>query len=356
MDGREPIILTAEGRSCRLEIYSGALAVEVKNLVAPGRGLILMDRAFKDEAPAWRRDFSDFTVVLPEAAGEAVKSLDQARDILETMVKAALDRDDWLIVRGGGSLTDLGGFCAGLYRRGLRLMLIPTTLLGAVDAAVGGKTAVNLGGAKNQVGHFYLPEYVLADLAAIRALPEERLAEGLVEAYKTGLLLDRRLTALVEERTDELLAGDERLLAEVIRRSVRAKAAAVERDFREEKNLREFLNLGHTYGHAAEALIPGLSHGRAVALGLAVMAEMSRAHGLSEAEVFRITAAVRRLGGPWPDLPPEAEILRLLRADKKNRGGRLRFVVLKALRQPAIIYATPEEILRAAQTALSNQP
>jgi 3-dehydroquinate synthetase len=343
------LILKAEGRECRLETAEAFTTERARELTRGRRGLILMDRNFEPEAGAWREAFPGFTVMFPSVAGEAAKSLEEAARVLEALAAHSLNRDDWLIARGGGSVTDLGGFCAGLYQRGLKLGLIPTTLLGAVDAAVGGKTAVNFAGAKNQLGHFYLPRFVLADLPAIRALPEARLAEGLAEAYKTGLLFDPRLSAMVEG-----WAGEPGGLAEIIRRSVHAKAALVAQDFREEKGLREVLNLGHTFGHVAESFYSGLSHGRAVALGLAVMAQLSRAHGLDDAEAGRITSVARRLGGPWPASLSAEEFYRRLKADKKNRGGRPRFIVLKAPQQPEVIEAAPEEIWSAAVEVLGE--
>ncbi|MDR2934857.1 MAG: 3-dehydroquinate synthase [Candidatus Adiutrix sp.] len=345
-------ILRAEGRRCLIETVARGLAGRLRRLTRGRRGLLLLDRAFRAETEDWRDALPGFSLAFTARRGEAAKNWGEARRLLTRMAEAGLARDDWLVVRGGGSLSDLGAFCAGLYRRGLRLILVTTTLLGAVDAAVGGKTALNFGGAKNQVGHFYLPERVLVDLAAFRSLPRARLAEGLAEAYKTGLLFDRNLADLVDRRSAELLAGDQDLLAETARRSFQAKAALVARDFREEKGLREVLNLGHTYGHVAEAHA-GLNHGRAVALGLSVAAELSRGRaGLPASEAARIQAVSGRLGGPWPPPVPEAAARRLLQADKKIRGGRLRFVALAEVERPVIMEVSADEILNAAAAAL----
>ena len=350
MGRRDQTVLRAEGRRCLIETAALGLAGRLRRLTRGRRGLLLLDHAFRAEAEDWRAALPGFTLAFTARRGEAAKNWGEARRLLTRLAEAGLARDDWLVVRGGGSLSDLGAFCAGLYRRGLRLILVTTTLLGAVDAAVGGKTALNFGGAKNQVGHFYLPERVLVDLASFRSLPKARLAEGLAEAYKTGLLFDRSLADLVDRRFGDLLAGDQELLAEASRRSFQAKAALVARDFREEKGLREVLNLGHTYGHVVEAQT-GLSHGRAVALGLAVAAELSRdLAGFKEAE--RLKTVARRLGGPWPPPVPEAEARRLLRADKKIRGGRLRFVALAEVERPVILEVAADDILSAAERAL----
>ncbi|MDR0880929.1 MAG: 3-dehydroquinate synthase [Candidatus Adiutrix sp.] len=346
-----PVSLVAEGRSCAISTVTDGLPARLRALTAPRRGLILLDQAFRAEAETWARELPGFQVIFPTRPGEEAKTLDEARLILTALAEAGLSRDDWLIVRGGGSLTDLGALAAGLYQRGLRLILVPTTLLGAVDAAVGGKTAVNFNGAKNQVGHFYLPQNVLVDLKSLATLPRERLAEGLVEAYKTGLLFDPALAALAEDQAGPILEGDLRLTAEVARRSYAAKAALVARDFREEKGLRDVLNLGHTFGHLAESFYaPSLSHGRAVALGLRVAAEMSVArYGLSPVTAGRMAETARRLGGPAPPLPDQAAALNLLRADKKIRAGCLRFVFLEAPGRPLVADSSPEELLAAAR-------
>ncbi len=347
------IILAAEGRRSTLDIVPEGLAARLRALTGPRRGLILMDRALQPEAERWRAELSGFPVVFPQGQGEAAKTWEEAGRLLAILAQEKLARDDWFIARGGGALTDLGAFAAGLYRRGMRLILAPTTLLGAVDAAVGGKTAVNLAGAKNQAGHFYLADHVLADLAAFRSLSRAQLAEGLVEAYKTGLAADPGLAELVEARAENLPGGDPALLAEVVRRSMAAKAALVARDFREERGLREVLNLGHTYGHALEShYAPRLSHGLAVAVGLAVAARLSAARRMMAGrEAERIIGTVRRLTapGPWPEPPPEDRILALLLADKKIRNGRLRVVALEGAGRPRILEITPEALIEAAR-------
>ena len=349
--GSEPITLEAEGRSCLIEALAEGLEGRLRGLTKDRRGLMLLDQAFASEAGQWAAALPGFRIIFTRQSGEAAKTLDEARLILEELARDKLARDDWLIVRGGGSLTDLGAFCAGLYRRGLKLILVPTTLLGAVDAAVGGKTAVNFVGAKNQIGHFYLPEQVLVDLASFRSLPAERLAEGLVEAYKTGLLFDPDLAALVENESAALLAGEANLVAELVRRSYTAKAALVALDFREEKGLRDVLNLGHTYGHVVESFhAPDLSHGRAVAFGLAVAADLSRRLGfLAGAEAERIIETSGRLARPWPALPPEETALSLLMTDKKIRGDQLRFVVLEAPGRPRLVEVAADALIRTAE-------
>ncbi len=354
-------LLETEGRASSIETAASDLTGRLKELTGARRGLILLDHAFKDEAEIFAAGFPQFQIAFTEERGEAAKTFAEAQRIFEILARGKYSRDDFLIVRGGGSLTDLGAFCAGLYKRGIKLILAPTTLLGAVDAAVGGKTAINFSGTKNQIGHFYLPANVLVDLAAFKTLPRERLAEGLVEAYKTGLLFDMRLTRLVEEESDALLGGDLTLLAEAASRSYTAKARLVAQDFREEKGLRDVLNLGHTYGHVVESFygnaavssaFPNFpappSHGRAVALGLAVAAELSRPK-LGGTKAERIIRTARALGGPFPDLPPEDMARDLIMSDKKIRGGKLRFILLDDFEKPRLAEIEPDDVLKAAR-------
>jgi 3-dehydroquinate synthetase len=313
--------------------------------------MLLLDHEFRERAAEFAGLLQGAEVVFAIERGEAAKTLEEAGRLLGLMAEARLARDDFLVVAGGGSLCDLGAFCAGLHRRGLNLVLIPTTLLAAVDAAVGGKTAVNHAGAKNQVGHFHLASEVWIDPYILATLPEPLKLEGLTEAYKTGLLLDPDLADLVENHLESLLAGDVTLIAEVARRSASAKAALVERDFRETLGIRDILNLGHTWGHVVESHHgPVVSHGRAVALGLAVALRWSVKNlGYPETLAERGVEACRLLaGGSFPAAPPKSEAERLLTFDKKIRGGKLKYVGLEAPGEPVVVEADPEDVLTTA--------
>jgi 3-dehydroquinate synthetase/shikimate kinase len=359
---QEPIVLKAEGRSCVIRSYAPASSLPSlrDGLLGQARAMVLLDHHFRDDPDAFLERFRDSPVAFASERGEAAKSLDEVSRLLLIMAGERLDRSDFLVVRGGGSLTDLGALCAGLYRRGLNLVLAPTTVLAAVDAAIGGKAAVNLAGAKNQAGLFYLPREVWIDPLVLRSLPGHLLREGLVEALKTALLFDPALLDLISRQLDNILAGDLLLLAQIVHDSARHKAALVAKDLREEKGIRDVLNLGHTYGHAVESHnAPRIGHGRAVALGLAVALAYSQArHGLDGFVARTGVAVCRRLaGGAFPPAPPPGEARRLLGFDKKTRAGRLRFVALRAPGQPFLEReADPEDILAAAETLLSGQP
>lgn len=263
-------------------------------------------------------------------AGKRSKKLNHARRMYEALVERGFDRDDILVAIGGGVVTDLGAFVASTFKRGMGLVLVATTLLGCVDAAVGGKAAVNLGHVKNLIGSFTVPLGVILDLAALRTLNRSHIREGLVEAYKTGLVAAPELADFVEDELPSLMRGDQALLARVAVLSARAKASVVSQDFRE-SGLRRVLNLGHTVGHAVEGLSRfKASHGAAVAIGIAVAAELSRARGLlARGLADKIVRTVHKISPSKPALPSVDEAWALMTQDKKARSGRLVFVLLE---------------------------
>jgi 3-dehydroquinate synthetase/shikimate kinase len=356
----EPAItLTTEGKNSIIRTYapSERLKSLADDLIGKRRAFALIDGFFKDEPDAFLEALPEAEVHYASQRGESSKTLSEASAVLTRMAQAKLDRSDFLVARGGGSVTDLGGFCAGLFRRGINLVLAPTTLLGAVDAAVGGKTAVNLAGAKNQVGLFHLPREVWIDPWVLSQLPVDLIDEGLVEAFKTGLLFDGALSSLITRQLENIRLGDLPLLTEVIHRSAKAKADLVEKDFREEKGIRDILNLGHTYGHVVESYnAPEASHGRAVALGLAVALEFSKTrHGLAPEIAHSGALLCRKLSGEkFPDSPPADYVTNLLGFDKKIRDGKLKFVALSAPCKPLVVEAQPDQILAAAETISKN--
>ncbi len=228
--------------------------------------------------------------------GDRSKTLQTAQRVYESLLVHRFDRGDLLVAVGGGVVTDLGAFVAATFKRGMGFVLVSTSLLGCVDAAVGGKAAVNLGHAKNVVGCFTIPELVVLDLAALGTLRRNHRSEGLVEAYKAGLVASPELAELVDLQTDALLAGDQPLLGQVVSLSAETKADVVSRDFRE-SGLRRILNFGHTFGHAVEGFHRfKVSHGDSVALGMIVATLLSESRGLiSRDTAERIVRTVRRI-------------------------------------------------------------
>lgn len=265
--------------------------------------------------------------------GERAKTLATVEDLCRRFLSFGLQRDDAVVTLGGGVVGDAAGFAAAVYHRGIACVHLPTTLLAQVDAAVGGKAAVNLPEGKNLVGSFHQPVGVLADLETLATLPDSEYRSGLGEVVKYGLALDPALGDLLADDHDLVLARDEAVLEEVVARCVEVKARVVAADEREETGLRATLNYGHTLAHALET-VGGyeISHGEAVAVGVVFAAELARALGrVDGAVVARHREVVQALGlraeAP-PTLSPQA-IMDVMARDKKARGS-LVFVLLAA--------------------------
>ncbi|NYI47589.1 3-dehydroquinate synthase [Nocardioides aromaticivorans] len=301
-------------------------------------------------------------VVLQVPDGEESKDWEVAAACWEGLGEEGFTRSDAVVTLGGGATTDLGGFVAATWLRGVAVVHVPTTLLAMVDAAVGGKTGINTPAGKNLVGSFHEPAGVLCDLALLATLPREELVAGLGEVIKCGFIADPRILELVEETEPTDLTADSPVLRELVERSVAVKAAVVAGDLKEKGGVdghpgREALNYGHTLAHAIEkATDYGIRHGEAVAIGCVYVAELAaRAGGLSPELVARHRAAFGRVGLPtsWSDASFD-DLLATMRVDKKSRGNQLRFVVLEDLAKPVVLAGPSEEDLRAAYAALAG--
>jgi 3-dehydroquinate synthase len=288
-------------------------------------------------------------VVAVVADGEAAKSLSVAGELWSLLGRQAFTRTDAVVGLGGGATTDLAGFVAACWLRGVPVVHVPTTLLGMVDAAVGGKTGVDTAEGKNLVGAFHSPTAVLCDLDSLATLPRAELVSGLAEVVKTGLVAD---TGMLDLLVDADAATDPAgpVIRELVERSVRVKADVVGRDLRE-SGPREILNYGHTLGHAVEVVESyRWRHGEAVSVGLVYAAELAHAAGrLDAADVARHRELLGGLGlptaydgGRWP------ELLAAMRVDKKARGAVLRFVVLDGLGRPGRLEDPDEALLELA--------
>ncbi len=275
-------------------------------------------------------------------AGEDSKSGEQWLELQRGFAREGLDRDAAVVALGGGVVGDLAGFAAATYMRGVSWYQLPTSLLAMVDASVGGKTAIDLPEGKNLAGAFWQPRAVVADVRVLATLPEPEFRQGAVEHFKHGLLAD---PVLLERFEEEMAADrDENELARAIARSVRVKAALVGRDERE-AGVRAHLNLGHTLGHALEAVSAhALPHGDAVAYGLHYAALLGRERGF--ADVTGHTARLLHWERPAP-LPKVsfAELVPYLARDKKRRAGQERFVLLEAIGRPVVV----EDVNRVEQ-------
>lgn len=295
---------------------------------------------------------SAVTVLLP---GEEHKRLAAVEAALATMIDAGADRDAVVLAHGGGVVTDIGGFVAATLLRGVRWVAAPTTLLAMVDASVGGKTGVDLGLAKNAVGAFHQPSAVIAGPAQLETETERQFRGGLAEVVKSACVGDPELLALLEREADRILARDQGLLAEIIRRSIAVKAAIVVRDERESGD-RALLNFGHTLGHALEAEgdFRRLVHGEAVSLGMVAMLRVGCELGVTAPAVAeRVIGLLARLGLPTRlQDEPVGAALRFLSLDKKRYGKSVRAVLLReigsAFVEPLPLERLAELFVRAA--------
>jgi 3-dehydroquinate synthase len=293
-------------------------------------------------------------VEVPDA--EEAKSLAVAGFCWEVCGRIGLTRGDAVVALGGGAVTDLAGFVAATWMRGVRVVHVPTTLLAMVDAAVGGKTGINTAAGKNLVGAFHEPSAVLVDLATLDTLPAPELAAGMAEVVKAGFIADPVILELVEADPVAALDPAGPVLAELVHRSIRVKADVVGADLRE-SHLREILNYGHTLGHAIERREEyRWRHGAAVSVGLVFAAELARAAGrLDDATADRHAAVLSRLGLPVSYVPGVLdELVETMRGDKKARSGMLRFVVLDGLAKPARLEGPEPVLLERAYAAISG--
>jgi 3-dehydroquinate synthase len=265
-------------------------------------------------------------------AGEASKTRRSWSILTDELLEAGFGRDSCIVAVGGGVTTDLAGFVAATFLRGVPVVQVPTSYLGMIDASVGGKTGVDVAAGKNLVGAFHAPRLVVVDPDVVRTLPRHERAQGLVEAFKHGAILDAAYFGRLQERLSALLAAEPEAAEDAVLRSVEIKAQVVSEDERE-GGYRQVLNFGHTLGHAIEAASDyGLGHGTAVALGMVLEAEVGERLGVTEGGTReRLAGALDGLVDLGP-LPLDLEAtLRYLRADKKARAGRPRVVLLRRL-------------------------
>ena len=286
----------------------------------------------------------------PVPDGEAAKDIEVAAGLWSRLAAAGVGRSDAIVGVGGGAVTDLAGFVAATWLRGVRVVLVPTTLLGMTDAAIGGKTAINTADGKNLVGAFHPPAGVLADLSVLTRLPAAEYISGLAEVIKAGFIDDPVILDLIEADPPGAAKPGGPHERQLIERAIAMKAAVVSADLRE-AGQREMLNYGHTLGHAIErAERYRVRHGEAVAIGMMYAATVARLAGrLDAATADRHRRLLSAVGlptgyrpGAWPQLREAMAV------DKKARGARLRLVVLDGLARPGILDDPPEELLAQA--------
>lgn len=263
--------------------------------------------------------------------GEASKTLVTADAIYKKFISMGVDRSTFVLAIGGGIVTDVAGFVASTYMRGVEFGFVSTSLLGQVDASVGGKNGVNVDGYKNMVGTFTQPRFVICDVGMLRTLPEREVRTGMAEVIKAGIIADEELFSKLELTPLAELMKNPDLLGEVVYRAIKVKADIVERDEREHGDRRK-LNLGHTLAHAIEKSSSKMNHGEAVAVGLSLISDAAARRGLlSAADKERICSLLQRTGF---DLTPPVAMRVLLKAvskDKKSEGDVLNVVFPTAI-------------------------
>lgn len=315
----EKILINIPGS--RSEILVGERWENVKELL-PGQGvMIITDQNVKK---LYGSQFPDFPVI-SISPGEMSKTLETIEKLAEKLLDAGMDRSGFLLAIGGGVVSDLAGFLASVYMRGIRCGYVSTTLLSQVDASTGGKTGVNLGATKNILGIIRQPEFVICDPAMLKTLSGDEYLSGLAEMIKTAIIGDRELFSLIEQNHERIIRRDPTLLENLVFRSVSFKAEVVSED-ENEAGLRRILNFGHTFGHAIE-LGSAVKHGFAVAAGMRFAAAFSFEKGLcSREDMHRIIQMLDRFGFPGDNSIPAGRMGKLILHDKKKAGNDIHFV------------------------------
>ena len=340
------------GRNLLAEL-PGLLGLGVRRVaVIHPEALAATGEAIRDDLAA--QGYQAIALQVPNA--EEAKSVEVAAYCWSVLAQTGVTRTDAVVGVGGGATTDLAGFVAAGWLRGVRWVAMPTTVLGMVDAAVGGKTGINIAEGKNLVGAFHPPAGVLADLATLDTLPRNDYISGLAEVIKTGFIADPVILDLIESDPQDATGPEGRHATELIVRSIKVKAEVVSGDLKEASR-REILNYGHTLAHAIERNERyKWRHGAAVSVGLVFAAELGRLAGrLDDATADRHRAVLASVGLPlsyqadaWPKL------LDTMRLDKKSRADMLRFIVLDGLAKPTVLEAPDPTLLVAAYAEVAK--
>ena len=334
----------------RIEKASGRLPRRVFVLTSPEIWALWGDTFLKS--------FRETPVALFLAPGETHKTMASVERLTREMIRAGGDRGSLLIAFGGGIVGDVGGFVAGIFMRGIPYVQVPTTFLAQVDSSVGGKVGVNLPEGKNLVGNFHHPRAVFADIGVLGTLSDRELRAGLMESIKAGIIRDRALLRFMDEHSDEILDRDPKALEKVIAASIRMKAGVVGKDERE-SGLRMILNLGHTVGHAIEAVTryKAMLHGEAVAWGMVAALDLARQRGtITAGQMDRLEEIIYRYG-PLPALNKlrAGKLVAATGSDKKNVGGVRRFVLPIGIGDAGVVEdVTPAELEAAVRYMLEK--
>lgn len=316
-------------KSGKSKILIGESLKELPKYASGKKTVVVADKKF---ASMHKEALQRMEVIEIESV-EGGKTLETVEELYEKFLELELDRNALAVGIGGGVVSDLVGFAASTYLRGISFGFVPSTLLAQVDAAIGGKNGVNLKGYKNQIGTIKQPEFVLCDFELLKSLPANELKAGLVEIIKYGLIADKELFSFVEEEHERILSLHRTSLEKVVHDSVLIKSNIVSAD-ETEKNERRKLNFGHTLGHSLEKTV-GLSHGEGVGVGMILASKISVEKGmLSKEESEKIELLLKKIGLPTDlnelDVGKE-EIMDAIRKDKKREGDEIKFVLLEGI-------------------------
>ena len=352
----ERVTVPVPGRSYQAVVGAGLISQAgelLPDLPAAERAFVVSDGTVADRwfpplaESLQARDLHAVLLLVPE--GEDAKSLPVYRTLLHQLATQEAHRDDVIVALGGGAVGDLSGFVSSTYMRGLPFVQVPTTLTAQVDAAIGGKTAVNLPEGKNLVGTFHQPVAVLADVDTLASLPERDYRSGLAEVAKYALALDPELLSSLEADPAPVVARDATALERLVARCIGIKARTVASDERD-AGVRLFLNYGHTLGHALERLesFGGRTHGEAIAIGMVFAARLAEARSLCEHGLAARTVRLLKSLGleTQGTLPPVADIEGAFRLDKKFHAG-VRFVLLEDVGRPTIAAGVGSDQIRS---------
>ncbi|QWT23346.1 3-dehydroquinate synthase [Subtercola sp. PAMC28395] len=360
MTADSPTIIHVGGDSAYDVIVGRGVLDRIGASLAPGVRKVLLVHAppLADWASALRDELKgDYEVLLAEVPdGEGAKRIEVASFLWQILGQADFTRSDAIVGFGGGSTTDLAGFVAATWLRGVQLIQAPTTLLGMVDAAVGGKTGINTAEGKNLVGAFYAPSTVIADLDTLVSLPRNDLLAGFAEVVKAGFIAEPEILDIIEADVQVATDPTSAPFRRMVELSIGLKARVVGEDFKE-AGLREILNYGHTLGHAIEHTERyQWRHGAAVSVGMVFAAELGRLTGsLSDGAVDRHRSILESLTlpttypvGRWKTL------LAAMQRDKKARGSMLRFIVLDDIGKPTVLAGPETSLLFAAYQEIGS--
>ena len=283
-------------------------------------------------------------------SGENSKTLDSAIALYEFLVENVATRSDTILALGGGVIGDVAGFVASTFKRGMRLVHVPTTLLSQVDSTLGGKTGVNLAEGKNLVGTFYQPHAVIADVCTLKTLSGTEFASGLAEVIKYGAIMDSELIQILIDNKDAILARDPIILSVIVERSLRNKTLIVQEDETEEKGKREILNFGHTIGHAIEICSNhSVLHGQAVSMGMVEEARVAVREGHLDGSALESLIEVLTLFGLPTEIPDDVDVREInetVKQDKKVRFGQLTIPMLVRIGKTKIMVVSNLDLVK----------